>query len=37
MSVILKDYDAVVTVTAHNEAEHKDILRAIGKDIIPNL
>ena len=37
MCVVLKDYDAVVTVTAHNEYEHKDILRAIWKDIVPHL
>ena len=37
LCVILKDYNAVVTVTAHNEIEHKEILRSIWKDILPNL
>jgi CubicO group peptidase (beta-lactamase class C family) len=35
--VVLKDYDAVVTITAHNEIEPKDILRSIWSDILPNL
>ena len=37
LCVVLKDYDAVITVTAHNEIEHKDILRSIWSDILPNL
>lgn len=37
LCVVLKDYNAVVTVTAHNEIEHKDILRTIWSDILPNL
>jgi len=37
LCVILNDYDAVITVTAHNEIEHKDILRAMWSDILPNL
>jgi len=37
LCVILKDYNAVVTVTSHNEIEHKEILRAIWSDILPNL
>ena len=35
--VILKDYDAVITATSHNENEPYDILRAIWKDILPHL
>lgn len=35
--VVLSDYNAVVTVTAHNEDEPKDILRAIWSDILPKL
>lgn len=35
--VVLKDYNTVVTVTAHNERDHKEILRAIWKDIVPKL
>lgn len=37
MSVVLADYNAVVTVTAHNEVNHMDILRAMWKDILPKL
>lgn len=37
LCVVLKDYNAVITVTAHNEIEHKDILRSIWSDILPNL
>ncbi|MBP7320698.1 MAG: serine hydrolase [Lachnospiraceae bacterium] len=35
--IVLQDQDAVVTVTAHNELEHKDIIRVIWKDILPLL
>lgn len=35
--IVLKDYDAVITITAHNEIEHKDIIRAVWKDILPLL
>ena len=37
LCVVLNDYNAVITVTAHNENEHKDILEAIWSDILPNL
>jgi CubicO group peptidase (beta-lactamase class C family) len=37
LCVVLQDYSAVVTVTAHNEVDHKEILRAIWKDIVPKL
>ena len=37
LCIVLKDYNAVVTVTAHNEIDHKDILRAIWRDIVPKL
>ena len=37
LCVVLKDYDAVVTVTSHNEIEHKEILRSIWSDILPIL
>jgi len=37
MCVILKDYNAVITVTAHNETNHKDILGAIWNDILPKM
>lgn len=37
MCVVLADYNAVITVTAHNEINHKDILRAIWSDILPKL
>lgn len=36
LCVVLKDYNAVITVTAHNEIEHKEILRSIWSDILPN-
>ncbi|BCN30989.1 serine hydrolase domain-containing protein [Anaeromicropila herbilytica] len=35
--VVLMDYNAVITVTSHNEIEHKDILRAMWSDILPHL
>ncbi|MDH8676881.1 serine hydrolase domain-containing protein [Fusibacter bizertensis] len=35
--IILEDYDAVITVTGHNEEYPKEVLRAIWKDIVPNL
>jgi CubicO group peptidase (beta-lactamase class C family) len=37
LCVVLADYNAVITVTSHNEIEHKDILRAMWSDILPNL
>jgi len=37
LCVVLKNYNAVVTITAHNETEHKEILRAIWKEIVPKL
>ena len=37
LCVVLADYDAVITVTSHNEIEHKNILRAMWSDILPNL
>lgn len=37
LCVVLTDYNAVITVTSHNEIEHKDILRAMWSDILPNL
>lgn len=37
LCVILSEYNAVITVTAHNEIEHKDILRAMWSDILPIL
>ena len=37
LCVVLIDYNAVITVTSHNETEHKDILRAMWSDILPNL
>lgn len=37
LCVVLRDFNAVVTVTSHNEIEHKEILRAIWSDILPNL
>lgn len=37
LCIILKDFNAVVTITAYNEEEHKDILRAVWKDILPKL
>jgi len=36
-SVILPDQDACVTVTAHNEARSYDILRAVWRDILPQV
>lgn len=35
--VVLEDYQAVVTVTGHYEENGKDILRAVWKDILPQL
>lgn len=35
--VVLTDYNAVITVTSHNEMNPKDILRAMWKDILPKL
>ncbi len=35
MCIVLNDYNTVITVTAHNEEEHKDILTAIWADILP--
>jgi CubicO group peptidase (beta-lactamase class C family) len=32
---VLNGYNAVITVAAHNEEEHKDILTAIWTDILP--
>jgi CubicO group peptidase (beta-lactamase class C family) len=37
LCVVLADYNAVITVTSHNEIEHKNILRAMWSDILPNL
>lgn len=37
LCVVLNDYNAVITVTSHNEIEHKDILRAMWSDILPKL
>ena len=37
MSVVLPDYDAVITVTSHNEVNAMNILRAMWSDILPNL
>ncbi len=37
MSVVLTDYNAVITVTAHDEINHKDILRAMWRDILQKL
>ena len=37
LCVVLTDHNAVVTVTSHNEIEHKEILRAIWNDILPKL
>lgn len=37
LCVVLTDYNAVITVTSYNEIEHKDILRAMWNDILPNL
>lgn len=35
--VVLTDYNAVITVTSHNEMNPKDILRAMWNDILPKL
>lgn len=35
--VVLPSHSAVITVTAHNEAEPKDTLRALWRDILPRL
>lgn len=37
LCVILTDYNAVITVTSHNEIEPYDILRAMWNDILPKL
>lgn len=37
LCVISNNHKAVITVTAHNELEHKEILRAIWQDILPYL
>ncbi len=37
LCVVLVDYNAVITVTSHNETEHKDILRTMWSDILPKL
>ncbi|HHT91515.1 MAG TPA: serine hydrolase [Firmicutes bacterium] len=37
LCVILGDYDAVITVTSHNEGEASDILRAMWTQILPKL
>lgn len=37
LCVVLTDYNAVITVTSHNEINHKDILRAMWSDILPKL
>jgi CubicO group peptidase (beta-lactamase class C family) len=37
LCVVLTDYNAVITVTSHNEIEQNDILRAMWSDILPNL
>ncbi len=37
LCVVLTDYNAVITVTSHNEINHKDILRAMWNDILPKL
>lgn len=36
-TIVLRDYDAVVTITSHNEVDPKDIVRAVWKDIVPKL
>ncbi len=36
-SIVLTDYRAVVTVTAHNEHNANDILRAVWREILPRL
>lgn len=35
--IVLQDYNAVITVTSHNEYEQYDILRAVWSDILPKL
>lgn len=35
--IVLPECRAVVTVTAHNEMEHKDIIRAVWSDVLPHL
>jgi len=37
MCIVLADYNAVITVTAHNENDHKDILCAIWDDILDKI
>jgi CubicO group peptidase (beta-lactamase class C family) len=37
LCVVLEDHQAVITATAHNETEHKDILRAMWSDILSSL
>ena len=37
LCVILGDYDAVITVTSHNEGEASNILRAMWTQILPKL
>ncbi len=37
ISIILLDYDAVVTVTAHNEDNQNEIIRAVWQTILPKL
>lgn len=37
LCVVLTDYNAVITVTSHNEINHKDILRAMWNNILPKL
>ncbi|NLL42404.1 MAG: serine hydrolase [Firmicutes bacterium] len=37
LSVVLEDYQAVITATSHNEHNHMNILRAMWNDILPKL
>lgn len=37
MCVVLTDYNAVITVTSHNEEDHKEILLAIWNEILRKL
>lgn len=37
LSIVLLDYEAVITVTAHNEVNHNEIIRAIWQTILPKL
>lgn len=37
LCVVLPDWQAVITATAHNEHNHMDILRAMWSDILPKL